>query len=202
VSETFDVVRIYDPAIRLAGPGATNITKYATSRDGAELVLVPGREATVFRCVRLKRSKMLLVDEAEVDAVARDRAFAYGCVEIRVPGRDPITPAGDFWTAEELEELDYPDIQEVGMVVLARSRVPFDFAVRYPVLPTSLAVLRSAVSRSAAPSPGDASPKPSAPAEASGSRAPSTGGPAPASGSRTGATAPAPSRARGRPKSA
>lgn len=162
--EEFEVIRIYDPAIRWLGEGATNLAKYAKSRDRADLALIPGKEPVIYHCRRLRRSRMILVDAAQSDAEVFDRAFAHGVLEIRAPGRKPVTPAGDHWTAEELEDLEWGDIKEVGSAVLTRSRTPFDCSPRYPVLRSSLDVWELAVSRFAAESQEGVSPRPSGPA--------------------------------------
>lgn len=193
MAEEFDVIRLFDPAILWVGPNATNLAKFAKSRDRADLTFVPGKEPVVYRCRRLRRSRMLLVDESVSMAAAEDRAFAHGVLEIRVPGRAPAKPAGDSWTAEEMELLEWADIREVGSVVMARSRVPFDSSPRYPVLRSSLDVWDAAVSLCAEPSQGSASPRPSAPEGPSDRPPPSSERSDTSSASPTAATAPDPS---------
>lgn len=190
--EEFEVIRLDDPAIRWTGEGKTELDVYLKSRDRKDLVIRVGAEPTVYRCRRLRRSRMLLVDAATTEVEAYDRGFAHGVLEIRVPGQAPRKPAGDHWTADELEAVDWETIKEVGLVVLARSRVPFDCTPRYQVQRSSLDAWQLAVSRCAALSLETASPKPSEPGGPSGSATPKPETDAAGSASPTDASAAAP----------
>jgi hypothetical protein len=112
---------------------------------------------------------MLFVEKADHEVVARDRAFALGVRRIdREDGTSWTPPGVDrpgyFGIPEaELDAFDYADIQEIGGVVLTRSRVPFGSSVSYPVPPSSLAVLDGVLSRFAERSPPAAAPTRSEP---------------------------------------
>lgn len=167
--------RIYDPAIRL-WDGRSGVRLESWLREGREvekLELRPGARLRVYHFERLTRPQMLFVEKADHDVTARDRAFALGVRRIdREDGTtwEPsgVNGQGFFGISEaELDAMEFPDIQEIGGVVLARSRVPFGCEVSYPVPPSSLAVLDGVLSRFAARSRADAAPSRSEPAERS-----------------------------------
>lgn len=164
--------RIYDPAIRLWN-GRDGVRLEEWLKDGREvekLQLRPGARLRVYHFERLTRSQMLFVEKADHEVTARDRAFALGVRRIDREDGTTWEPAGVhaqgyFGISEaELDAMEFPDIQEIGGAVLARSRVPFGCAVTYPVPPSSLAVLDGVLSRFAARSQADAAPSRSEPA--------------------------------------
>lgn len=152
----FKTARFYDPAIQPWDPSkkkGTMLVDWARERDMTKLVTWPGKDPVVFVCRRLTRSQMLFVSRAADEVTQIDRAFALGVVEVQRPGEAPWRPAGsdkrDFFAMSEaeIETFEFCDIQEIGGVILTRSRVPFDLSPVYPVQPSSLAVLDAVISR-------------------------------------------------------
>jgi hypothetical protein len=170
----FEAIRIYDPAIEPFDPATergTRIADYAEWRDPKMLALWPGKRPVTFFFRRLTRAERRLVEASAGDFEKHEQAFRYGI-------RRVVRADGSAWTPERIghptyfgmteEELDVwdpTDIDEIGGVVLTRSRVPFDFAPRYRLRPSSLCVWEAVVaSLSAAPSPPAAEPSSNAPA--------------------------------------
>lgn len=174
----FPTVRIYDPAIQpwdhIRKTG-TKLVDWGRERDMAKLVTYPGATPVVFHCRRLTRSQMLFVSKAPDEVTQHDRAFALGVIGVDRPEQPPWKPAGvgarDYFAMSEaeLESFEFTDIQEIGGVILTRSRVPLDLSPVYPVQPSSLAVLDAVVSRFVARSLADAAQNKTAPGAPPGS---------------------------------
>lgn len=161
-------IRIYDPALDWAAK--TKLLDWAVERDVEKAELVPGKRPRVYHFQRLTRSQLLFVEKADHEVTARDRAFALGVRRIDMEDGTSWEPIGvgraDFAAISEaeLDTLEPCDIQDVGGVVLTKSRVPFGFPVSLPVPPSSRAVLEGALSRYAERSQTDAPQTKSGPA--------------------------------------
>jgi hypothetical protein len=163
--KTFDVVRFYDEAIDWDRSGCKPV-EYAEAREYEKLAFHEGQRPIVFRFQRLSRRVLLnVISRATNEAEERHRAFQCGVVE--VVGRDgsvwkpgkvsrpdyTMMSESDLDALEQVLGVEFQDMQEIGGVVLTRSRVPFASEPRYPVLHSSVAVWVAVSRRSAAQSP-------------------------------------------------
>jgi hypothetical protein len=131
--QTFKVVRIFDPAIRWsegAKDGHTDVREYAKTRVFDSLIAVEGQRPMVFHTTRLRRSVTRDIECMSAEPHKRERAFAIGVSLVEIDGA-PVKPAGDTWTEKELDIFDFVDIEDVGNVVLERSRLPKDSPASY-----------------------------------------------------------------------
>lgn len=152
----FEAVRIYDPAIEPFDPATgkgTRIGDYCEWRDPAMLAIRPGMTPIRFVFRRLTRGERRTVEAGSGDFMQHELAFRFGIRRI-------VRADGSVWTPERLDRPDYSgmteaeidtwdatDLDEIGAVVLTRSRVPFDFAPRYRLRPSSLSVWEAVVMR-------------------------------------------------------
>lgn len=198
--KTFDVVRFYDPAIDWRSTPVEPVD-YARDRDLTKLVMRAGCEPILFRYQRLTRRQWLSwVSRASSDEERHVRAFSAGVCEVVIDGRvwrpgDADRPDFVAMSEADLDQLEsaygigYADLQEIGSVVLTRSQLPFGFAPRYPVLPSSVAVWVAASRLSAERSATGAAPSSTRAAEASEAQETSPAASASSSASRSGARA-------------
>lgn len=177
MGELMKVVRVFDPAIQffdLETKSGVKILDWAEERDFDKLVFRPGTRPRVYHCAPLRRSQMRWVEGADNEWTARDRAFAMAVRKIEREDGSTWEPAGVHQqqflaiSEAEMDEMHTTDVQDIGGVVLTRSRIPFGLAVSYPVPPSSRAVLDAALSRFVARSLAAARQTKSGPAEPSG----------------------------------
>jgi len=141
--DTFPVVRIFDAAIDHA---ASDLAAYAHERDVSKLAFLEGQTPTIFYVRTLTLSERREVRNKATDGDRYEAAFARGLVRVaslqypdggvrdwvRNDGAKP-KPLGDA----ALEYFSEADVQEIGLVVLARSFLPRGSAVSLPLPATS-----------------------------------------------------------------
>lgn len=146
--KTYRVVCLHDPAVDW---DACDVGEYANSRDANALKFKAGARPRWFEFKRLSRSDMLHIAAyaSASDEHRRDAAFARGIVRIEHPDGGAVSgPLGE----DDLNALEHSAIQEIGEIVLERSRVPLAFAPTYVPLPMSRAAWVSSRLQSAGPS--------------------------------------------------
>lgn len=176
MSDVMTTVLLRDPAIDWDATRDTGYDEgaYAEERDVSRLVVKSGEELTHYRFRRLKRSQLNYVARGLTDVEQRERAFAAGVVEVR----GPLAPARDGWrprgvdkprftamSEADLDEFEWVDIQDIGVVVLTVSQLPFGSALRCPMLQSSVSAWVAARPRPAAQSPKPARAESSTPPE-------------------------------------
>jgi len=104
------------------------------------------------------------VSSAPTPELQNQYAFMCGVEFVEMPDGNVLRPARERWTEDELDAFDFVDVDDIGKVVLQRSRLPFG-SPAYFVAPHSSAVaLAALLFRSAAPSRPAAPPSSSEPA--------------------------------------
>lgn len=160
--KTKRICTIWDPGVRWSmrdGDGGVDAKVYARDRDESIIESTPGGRPTWFITKRLRRSEMVLIEDTYGDAARRAAAFSCGVVAIERPDGQTIKPSAKRWTSEELDELcEHAEVEEIGMVVLSRSRVPLDWPAAYALPPSSLDAWASQAFRFAEQSPIAAEP--------------------------------------------
>lgn len=142
MEKSFPVVRLFDRAVRWSDgkkDGCTDARAYGETRDFDLIVLEPGKRAMVFHTKRLLRSQMRDVEGLGTEPVKREVAFAYGVESVEMPDGRVIRPKGDRWTSEEMdaEGFDFPTVEDIGAIVVQRSRLPFGWPGSFVAPPSS-----------------------------------------------------------------
>lgn len=167
MSTTIDIVLLRDPAIDWDAVRESGYDEgaYAEERDTSKLVCKPGEELTRFRYRRLKRSQLNWVTRGLTEVEQRERAFSAGVVEVRGPLQPPVDGGGEWrprgvdkpafkaMTEADLNLFEWVDIQDIGLVVLTASMLPFGSALRCQMLQSSVSAWLAARPRPAAQSP-------------------------------------------------
>lgn len=171
--KSFPIVRIFDRAIRWSNgkkDGHTDVQRYGETRDPSLLVEIPGMRPVTFHTRRLTRSQMRDLEGLSTEPLKREVAFAYGVTAIDRADQRTVRPTGDRWTSEEMdaEGLDFASVEDVGAVILQRSRLPFDWPAYFVAPPSSARASALLLFPTAGQSPADAPPSSSAPAAPSG----------------------------------
>lgn len=149
------VVRLFDTAVRWTdGPSAsgTDARAYAASRDFELVKAVEGQRPMVFHTRRLRRSQIRDIECMSADPFKRESAFAVGVDMVDMPDGQVMRPARERWTDDELDRFDFVDIEDIGSVVLARSRLPFGSPASFAAPPSSAVALAALLYPTAAPS--------------------------------------------------
>jgi hypothetical protein len=133
--QTYEVVRLHDPAIEWGDPldpsEAKRAAKYREERDVTTLRFVDGKKPTMFRFRRLSRSDLRMIESRFSQTEKHELAFSRGVVEVLFSDGVIRRPAGTSWKDDELDLFDWLDIEDIGGVVLTRSIVPLDCAIVY-----------------------------------------------------------------------
>lgn len=196
-SDTFQVVRVYDPAIDHDTPEDA-WRKFLNERDHSGLVYFDGKKPVVFHCRPLSIDERRQLRSCATEEDKHEAAFARGVVRVERHVH-PDGDARDFYRPTDTGAKARPipdsmlalfgeeDVQEIGAVVLARSFLARDRPASYRLLATSLHALaalrlhRAAAMNATSPS---AETKPQAEAQP-----PATPSASPAGGESGGATA-------------
>lgn len=152
MTDTIKIARMHDPAF--AGLPVAEVAAYARSRDSEDLpAALPGTSPEIYHFKRLTRSQVLDIVGAMPDDLRRFNA-AFMCGLVKVTGgrfgesgwapeqaSDPRAPVRV--TDAEIEACDFSVacMEDLGGVLYLRSVSPKGSSPRYPVRPTSLAVL-------------------------------------------------------------
>lgn len=150
------VVRIFDRAIAWSdGPkdGCTDVRAYAKTRDFESLRVKPGARPMVFHTRRLRRAETRDVMTHAAAEHRHESAFALGVTMIDLPDGGTMRPTRERWSDDDLDRLEFVDIEDVGAFVLQRSRLPLDFAGPFVAPPSSSAAMAALLYPYAAPSP-------------------------------------------------
>lgn len=148
MTDTFDVVRPYDPEVIEAIGQRPNAGKlliqYAQERNLSLLELPETCKPVLYRCRQLTRTQRRRCKEWPATSYAQcELAFKYGLVEILNTEQGNLTPhragPGDPVTDDELDRLGVgdDDIHDVGMAIYARSVVKKGLPPHSPVLDSS-----------------------------------------------------------------
>ncbi len=159
--KVFKVVRIFDPAVRWSdGPaeGMTDVRAYARERDFSAIVTAPGDRAVVYHTKRLRASQMRDVEGYSAEPSKRWLAFQVGVSVIETRDGKVVSPSRGAWTDSEMEAhgVEFADVEDIGSVILQRSRLPKDLPASFVAPPSSARASAVWLSRTAAPSPSDA----------------------------------------------
>jgi len=168
--EIFKVVRPFDPAIRWSqapADGAADVIAYMTRRELGPVLecVIDGKRPVVFHTRRLRRAEMRDVEGLPTEQAKHEAAFACGVVMVETDHGEVLRPARERWTAEELDRhFHFADVEDIGSVIVTRSRIPFGLSVSYAAPRSSAAASGALLFPSAARSPAAAPPSSSAPA--------------------------------------
>lgn len=141
---------------------------YNGDRVFERLSFKEGTRPQTFTTRRLRSSEMADVDSIDGEPRRYRVAFACGVKEVLTPAGETLRPASGRWTEDEMERFGYAAHNDIGAVILTRSRLPLGLPVSFVLPPTSVAALVAFHFPSAAPSQDGADPSKRPPAEPSG----------------------------------
>ncbi len=184
--ETLRVVCPWDPAI--AWPDERRAQEkqasaYHRERDFAALRFTEGTRPRVFVTRRLRRSEMRDVSCMSSEPYQHEAGFVMGVSRVEMPDGSTLRPAnGSRWTEDELDaHFDHAAINDIGSVVVQRSRIPLGLPASFVEPHSSVAALVAFLSQSAERSRRDADPS-KRPLEGASDSPPSTTRPSAQSG--------------------
>ena len=162
MAERYTIASALDSALDADG---MRIATYARERDNAQIVTVEGKEPTWFDCRILSRKEMKWVKAGANADEQAERAFSIGVVliknlitdnrqkldEFKREGHAVVTGLGrvDAYSEEQLEQVPWDYILDIGSCVFARSFLVRESEVFYPVPHRLLAVWGAIGSRRA-----------------------------------------------------